>query len=68
MWRSPKRDYKNNSFSADKGNNKNIKLTHLGYQCSHHIETSQSICTVNELAGFYMIRAKVLTDLISSIY
>ena len=30
MWRIPKRDYENNSFSADKGNNKDNKLTHLG--------------------------------------
>ena len=28
-------------------------------QCSHHIETSQLICRVNQLTGFYMMRTLV---------
>ena len=28
-------------------------------QCSHHIETSQLICSANQLTGFYMMGALV---------
>ena len=32
-------------------------------QCSHHIETSQLICSTNQLSGFYMIRTLVVKRL-----
>ena len=35
-----------------KVNNKDTRTT---LQCSHHIETSQLICSANQLTGFYMM-------------
>ena len=32
-------------------------------QCSHHIETSQLICSANQLTGFYMIGTLVVKGL-----
>ena len=32
-------------------------------QCSHHIETSQLICSANQLTGFYMMRTLVVKGL-----
>ena len=34
-------------------------------QCSHHIETSQLICSTNQLAGFYMMGTLIVKGLIS---
>ena len=33
-------------------------------QFSHHIETNQSICSVNQLTGFYMMGTLVVKRLI----
>ena len=33
-------------------------------QSRHHIETSQSICSANQLTGFYMMAALVFNELI----
>ena len=32
-------------------------------QCSHHIETSQMICSANQLVGFYMIETLIVKGL-----
>ena len=32
-------------------------------QCSHHIETSQLICTANQLTGYYMMGALMVNGL-----
>ena len=32
-----------------------LHLKHFNDQCSHHIETSQLICSANQLIGFYMM-------------
>ena len=32
-------------------------------QCPHHIETSQLICSANQLTGFYMMETLVVTRL-----
>ena len=52
MWRIPKRDYKNNSFSSDKGNNKNLKLTHLGLMFPSY--RSQSIDLHYKWTGWFI--------------
>ena len=35
----------------------------IKHQSCHHIETSQLICPVNQLVGFYMIAALVFNEL-----
>ena len=42
-----------------------INTDHLPFndQCSHHIETSQLICSANQLTGFCMIGALVFKRL-----
>ena len=40
----------------------------LNGQCSHHIETSQLICSANQLIGFYMMGTLAVKGLIESQY
>ena len=59
---------KANKMTEDRNMNSYVLmcLLHGGNdQCSHHIETSQLICTANQQADFYMMGTLVVKGLMS---
>ena len=44
-----------------------VRFLTLNDQCYHHIETSQLICRVKQLAGFYMLGTLVVKSLIGGL-